>query len=53
MKKLLNDLNILDYDKIERSFGLALEKLNSQLLLQMKGIAEPMKYMSFFQELHS
>jgi len=50
MKKLLNDLDTQNYDKIERSFQLALENLNNQLLLQLKGIAELMKYIRFYQE---
>jgi DNA-binding transcriptional MerR regulator len=50
MKKLLNDLDTQNYDKIERSFQLALENLNNQLLLQLKGIAELMKYIRFYQQ---
>ncbi|HDX9491631.1 TPA: MerR family transcriptional regulator [Bacillus thuringiensis] len=43
MKSLLDDLETLHYGKIERSFQLALENLNNQLLLQFKGIEELMK----------
>lgn len=52
MKKLLNNLDTQNYDKIERSFQLALENLNNQLLLQLKGIAELMKYIHFYQKLN-
>ena len=50
MKKLLSDLDTQNYDKIERSFQLALENLYNQLLLQLKGIAELMKYVHFYQD---
>jgi DNA-binding transcriptional MerR regulator len=50
MKKLLNDLDTQNFDKIERSFQLALENMNNQLLLQLRGIAELMKYIHFCQE---
>lgn len=53
MKTLLNDLDTQNYDKIERSFQLALENLNNQLLLQLKAVAELMKYIHFYQELKS
>ncbi|MFC7680211.1 MerR family transcriptional regulator [Paenibacillus sp. GCM10028914] len=49
MKKLLNDLDTQNYGRIEHSFQLALEKLNNQLLFQMKGIAEVMKYINFYE----
>lgn len=49
MKSLLNNLDNQNYDKVERSFQLALENLNNQLMLQMKGIAELIKYISFCQ----
>ncbi|PEQ75549.1 MerR family transcriptional regulator [Bacillus cereus] len=49
MKSLLDDLETLDYGKIERSFQLALENLNNQLLLQFKGIEELMKYIHFYE----
>ncbi|MDH6670055.1 DNA-binding transcriptional MerR regulator [Paenibacillus sp. LBL] len=48
MKKLLNDLDTQNYGNIKRSFQLALENLNNQLLLQLKGITELMKYIHFF-----
>ncbi|WP_445477645.1 MerR family transcriptional regulator [Lysinibacillus irui] len=50
MKKLLNDLDSQHFDKIERSFQLALENLNNQLLHQLKGIEELMKYLHVYQE---
>lgn len=50
IKKLLNDLDTHNYDKIEYSFQLALENLNNQLSFQLKGIAELMKYIHFYQE---
>jgi DNA-binding transcriptional MerR regulator len=46
MKQLLNDLEKQHYTKVERSFQLALQKLNSQLAIQFLGIAELMKYVS-------
>ncbi|PEY74577.1 MerR family DNA-binding transcriptional regulator [Bacillus thuringiensis] len=49
MKSLLDDLETLHYGKIERSFQLALENLNNQLLLQFKGIEELMKYIHFYE----
>lgn len=49
MKSLLDDLETLHYGKIERSFQLALENLNNQLLLQFKGIEELMKYIDFYE----
>ncbi|NWL89426.1 MULTISPECIES: MerR family transcriptional regulator [unclassified Paenibacillus] len=52
MKELLNDLDVQSYDKIERSFQLALENLNRQLLDQMKGIAELIKYIGLYQEVN-
>lgn len=49
MKSLLNNLDTQNYDKVERSFQLALQNLNNQLVLQLKGIAELIKYISFCQ----
>ncbi|ADH09277.1 MerR family DNA-binding transcriptional regulator [Bacillus thuringiensis] len=49
MKSLLDDLETLHYGKIERSFQLALENLNNQLLLQFKGMEELMKYIHFYE----
>ncbi|PFR38337.1 MerR family DNA-binding transcriptional regulator [Bacillus cereus] len=49
MKSLLDDLETLQYGKIERSFQLALENLNNQLLLQFKAIEELMKYIHFYE----
>ena len=51
MKKLLNDLDTQKYSNVERSYLLALENLNNQLLLQLKGIAELMKYVQSYQEI--
>ncbi|MBD8025039.1 MerR family DNA-binding transcriptional regulator [Ureibacillus sp. Re31] len=53
MKILLNDLDTGNYDKIERSFQVALENLNNKLLLQLKGIAKLMKYIDIYQEVNS
>lgn len=50
MKGLLNDLDTQNYNKIEHSFQLALENLNHQLLDQLKGIAELIKYINLYQE---
>jgi DNA-binding transcriptional MerR regulator len=50
MKNILNDIDTQNYDKIERSFQLAMESLNNQLLLQLKGIAQLMKYIHFYRE---
>lgn len=50
MKKLLNDLDSANYNKIERSLQFALEKLNGQLFFQLKGIEELMKYVHLLQE---
>lgn len=47
MKQLLNDLETQHYEQVERSFQLALQKLNSQLMKQFLGIAELMKYVNF------
>ncbi|MFD0678634.1 MULTISPECIES: MerR family DNA-binding transcriptional regulator [unclassified Paenibacillus] len=44
MKQLLDDLETQTMASIERSFQLALKKLNDQLTLQYKGIAELMSY---------
>ena len=50
MKGLLNDLDTQNYDKIERSYQLALENLNHQLLDQLKGIAELIKYINLYKK---
>ncbi len=50
MRQLLNDLELQSYDKIERSFGLALENLNYQLFHQYKGISEMIKYINFLEK---
>ncbi|MDA7025453.1 MerR family transcriptional regulator [Bacillus sp. CLL-7-23] len=53
MKDLLNDLDTPHYGKIERSFQLALENLNNQLLLQFTGITELIKYIHFYHEINT
>lgn len=53
MKQLLNDLETHHYSKVERSFQLALQKLNSQLTLQFQGISELMKYVKVSFPSHS
>jgi len=50
MKSLLYELDTQNYGKIEHSFQLALQNLNNQLLNQLKGIAELIKYIQFYQE---
>ncbi|MFA1819464.1 MerR family DNA-binding transcriptional regulator [Virgibacillus oceani] len=52
MKRLLNNLDTQNYGKIEHSFQLALENLDIQLFLQLKGIEELMKYIHFYQEIN-
>nr|WP_269847268.1 MerR family DNA-binding transcriptional regulator [Paenibacillus sonchi] len=49
MKQLLEALEIHDLATIERSFKVALQKLNEQLEKQMNGIAEMMRYIQFFK----
>lgn len=44
MKQLLKELESQDFTKIERSFQLALEKLDERLKKQFHGIAELVKY---------
>ncbi|MEH7356865.1 MerR family transcriptional regulator [Neobacillus drentensis] len=53
MKQLLDDFDTQSYVKIERSFQLALENLNNQLLLQFKGITELTKYINFYRDLNT
>jgi len=50
MKHLLNDLETQHFEQVERSFQLALQQLNSQLMKQFSGIAELMKYIEFYKE---
>lgn len=53
MKQLLAALETSDLAAIERSFKVALQKLNEQLKNQMNGISEMMRYIelhSFFEE---
>ncbi|WP_178022178.1 MerR family DNA-binding transcriptional regulator [uncultured Paenibacillus sp.] len=44
LRDVLHDLEALRLSKIDRSFQLALEKLNQKLLIQYQGIAELMAY---------
>ncbi|MEK4237163.1 MerR family DNA-binding transcriptional regulator [Paenibacillus sp. FSL H7-0714] len=48
MKQLLNEIETQNYKKVEMSFELALQKLNSQLMKQFLGIAELMKYVKYY-----
>ncbi|MEK4348629.1 MerR family DNA-binding transcriptional regulator [Paenibacillus sp. FSL P4-0184] len=48
MKQLLNEIETQNYKKLEMSFELALQKLNSQLMKQFLGIAELMKYVKYY-----
>ncbi len=50
MKQLLNELETQHYTKVERSFQLALQKLNHQLATRFQGIAELMKYVTLYRE---
>jgi len=47
MKQLLEALEAHDLATIERSFKMALQKLNEQLEKQMNGISEMMRYIQF------
>lgn len=49
MKQLLEALETHDLTAIERSFKVAIQKLNEQLEKQMKGISEMMRYIQFFK----
>lgn len=48
MKQLLNEIETQNYKKVEMSFELALQKLNSQLMKEFLGIAELMKYVKYY-----
>ncbi|MEK3660327.1 MerR family DNA-binding transcriptional regulator [Paenibacillus sp. FSL F4-0236] len=48
MKQLLNEIETQNYKKVELSFELALQKLNSQLMKKFLGIAELMKYVKYY-----
>ncbi|AIQ23998.1 MerR family DNA-binding transcriptional regulator [Paenibacillus sp. FSL H7-0737] len=48
MKQLLNEIETQNYKKVELTFELALQKLNSQLMKQFLGIAELMKYVKYY-----
>ncbi|MFF2016656.1 MerR family DNA-binding transcriptional regulator [Paenibacillus sp. NPDC058177] len=49
LKDLLNDLETHHFTTIDRSFQLALEKLNDKLIVQLKGIVELMKYIDYIK----
>jgi len=49
MKQLLEALETYDLAAIERSFKLALQRLNDQLKNQMNGISEMMRYIDILQ----
>ncbi|MCI1775798.1 MAG: MerR family DNA-binding transcriptional regulator [Paenibacillus lautus] len=49
MKQLLEALETHDLTTIERSFKVAIQKLNEQLEKQMNGISEMMRYIQFFK----
>lgn len=49
MKQLLEALETHDLTAIERSFKVAIQKLNEQLEKQMNGISEMMRYIQFFK----
>jgi DNA-binding transcriptional MerR regulator len=50
MKQLLNEIDTPGYEKVERSFQLALKNLDKKLMLQFKGIAELINYINSYQE---
>ncbi|MNJ67240.1 HTH-type transcriptional regulator CueR [compost metagenome] len=45
MKQLLDDLDMKNLASVEKSFELAMKKLNQQLIFQYQGIAEMMNYL--------
>ncbi|WP_411551450.1 MerR family DNA-binding transcriptional regulator [Paenibacillus lautus] len=49
MKQLLEALETHDLTAIERSFKVAIQKLNEQLEKQMNGISEMVRYIQFFK----
>ncbi|MEK4466312.1 MerR family transcriptional regulator [Paenibacillus odorifer] len=49
MKQLLNEIETHNYKKVEVSFQLALQKLNSQLMKQFIGIAELTNYVKLYK----
>jgi DNA-binding transcriptional MerR regulator len=49
MKQLLNEIETHNYKKVEISFQLALQKLNSQLMKQFIGIAELTNYVKLYK----
>jgi len=50
MKQLLDDLDTQNLASVERSFRLALRKLNGQLTAQYEAIAEMMRYIGMMNE---
>lgn len=52
MRRLLDDLDTQNLTAVEKSFRIALEKLDQQLALQYKGIAMMMRYVDSLREEH-
>lgn len=50
MKELLSSLDTQHYSRVERSFKLALQKLNTQLAAMFRGITELMNYIHLHQK---
>ncbi|OBZ19083.1 MerR family transcriptional regulator [Bacillus sp. FJAT-27264] len=50
LKDLLNDLEAHHFTTIDRSFQLALQKLNDKLITQLNGVVELMKYIESLKE---
>lgn len=50
MKQLLSELELRNLEQMERSFKLALQKLNNQLFNQFSGIAELMTYIAMYKK---
>ncbi|MBD2868668.1 MerR family transcriptional regulator [Paenibacillus arenilitoris] len=46
LKDLLKDLEIHNFSKLDRSFRLALQRLDHKLLVQFQGVSELMKYIA-------
>ncbi len=52
MRSLLNDLDHMQLPRLEKSFQVALQKLNSRLLSQFQGIAILMEYVALLDKGH-
>lgn len=50
MRSLLNDLDHMQLPRLEKSFQVALQKLNSRLLSQFQGIATLMEYVALLDK---